>query len=94
MQFSSSNPVEYQSNISLDSKDDEKEKDNKYHSSPEESDVIEKPEYGTQQEKTDDTTMSSIAEWIGSTCLCITIAFVIIINVNPDLLNPFINLFK
>jgi hypothetical protein len=46
------------------------------------------------QEKTDDTTMSSIAEWIGSTCLCITIAFVIIINVNPDLLNPFINLFK
>ncbi len=46
------------------------------------------------QEETDNTTMSSIAEWIGSTCLCVIIAFVIIINVNPDLLNPFVNLFK
>ncbi|MBQ7449635.1 MAG: FHA domain-containing protein [Paludibacteraceae bacterium] len=51
-------------------------------------------EVADYQEETDNTTMAKIAEWIGSACLFTVIAFVIIINVNPDLLNPFVNMFK
>lgn len=44
------------------------------------------------QEQTDNTTMATIAEWISSLCLIAVVAFVIILNVDSDFLNPFANI--
>lgn len=51
-------------------------------------------EIAEYQEESDNTTMASIAEWISSACLFAVVAFFIAWKINPDLLNPFVNLFK
>ena len=51
-------------------------------------------EIAEYQEESDNTTMASIAEWISSACLFAVVAFFIVWKINPDLLNPFVNLFK
>lgn len=51
-------------------------------------------EIADSQEKTDNTTMAIIAEWISSICLIAVVAFFITWKVNPNMMNPFSDVFK